>query len=395
VNFETDTPSLSALLSPMPATEFFSEYWEEKPLVLCRNAGNPYCDLPTLDDIDRELATHSLRRSDVRLANPEGAPESSTYTLPDGRIDVLALTKLLAAGTTIVFDQMQRRLVSLGKLCRNLESELGIAFQTNLYLSPPGSGGFKVHYDTHDVFVLQLVGSKNWELFESELKLPLRGQDHEKSETGPGPCTRRFTLRPGDLVYIPRGIYHSARAGEEMSLHATLGALSKTWAELIIEAISELSLRDKELRRALPVGFGISSFDTEELRRKFDRLSVRTLSSLDLDEAANSLKREFLRSHSPDLQEQLSFLSHLSSLTGESTVVARPNCVYSIHPDGDRLTLCFANNVIDFPQEVEPSLIALLSGSRLAVADVPGVLDLDSCLLLVRRLIEEGLLRIC
>jgi hypothetical protein len=200
-------------------------------------------------------------------------------------------------------------------------------------------------------------------------------------------------LRQGDLAYIPRGIYHSARAGEKMSLHATLGVLNKTWAELLIEATSELALRDVELRRSLPIGFGLSNFDPAKLKQKFDHLASRTFLALDLEVAANSMRREFLRSHSPDLQQQLFVLSRLSLLAPESTVVARPNCIYSIHSCDDRLTLCFANNVIDFPCEVEPSLVALLSGSPMAVADVPGVLDLDSRLLLVRRLIQEGLLR--
>lgn len=69
-------------------------------------------------------------------------------------IDAVAVSKLFANGVTIVLDQMQRRLLTLATLCRDMENEVGTTFQTNLYLTPPHGGGFEVHYDTHDVFIL-------------------------------------------------------------------------------------------------------------------------------------------------------------------------------------------------------------------------------------------------
>jgi hypothetical protein len=47
---------------------------------------------------------------------------------------------------------------------------------------------------------------------------------------------------------------------------------------------------------------------------------------------------------------------------------------------------------LTFPVWVEPALGALLPKERFAVADLAGVLDPESRLVLVRRLIREGLL---
>jgi ribosomal protein L16 Arg81 hydroxylase len=37
---------------------------------------------------------------------------------------------------------------------------VNVPAQTNIYLSPPNAQGFGTHFDSHDVFVLQVAGSK-------------------------------------------------------------------------------------------------------------------------------------------------------------------------------------------------------------------------------------------
>lgn len=382
---------LSELLSPITPTEFFADYWERRPLILNRDTPDKFRALPTIGDIERSLATSGFRHPDVRLANPDNAPKTADYTLPDGRIDVLAVTKLFAGGVTMVFEQMHRKLPALRDLCRSLESELGIALQTNLYLSPPGAGGFKVHYDTHDVFVLQVEGSKDWELFESPIELPMRGQYHDQPGLAPGASAKRFRLSRGDLAYIPRGIYHAACAGKDRSLHITLGTLSKTWCELILEAISELSLRDVEMRRALPIGFGTGSFDPASARTHLFRLLDRAVASVDFDATVRSLQQEFIRTRDPDLREQLANLAQLGTLSPETPVRARANCIYSVEETESGVTLRYLNSVIDLPAHTAQSLADVLSGRTAKVSDISGPLDTESKLVLVRRLIEEGL----
>ena len=80
-----------------------------------------------------------------------------------------------------------------------------------------------------------------------------------------GEVTEKFTLRPGDCLYLPRGLMHDAEnVGEEPSLHITVGLITKTWADLLLEAISELALSEPGFRRSLPPGFAGRDFDREE-----------------------------------------------------------------------------------------------------------------------------------
>ena len=382
----------ASLISPIAPETFFSDVWEKQPLVVKRHGASAYGDLLSIVDVDEALTTLNLSYPEIRLARVDQPPDAADYTFSDGRIDPLAVTKLFRSGVTIVLDQMQRRLPSLGELCRDLESELGVAFQTNLYVTPPHAAGFKGHYDTHDVFVLQIAGSKEWEIFESHVELPMPGQRGDKNDAPPGTVTDRFTLDAGDLVYLPRGTYHQARASDEMSLHVTLGAMVRTWCEFLLEAVSELSLRDVAFRHALPIGMGVGTFDQAGAQKEFRSLLARLAESSDFEKTALSLSRDFLRQHDGILRQQLVQVSALDDLSSESIVVARAGAVHTVERVGDTLTVHHLNTAIELPAHAEKSVSSALSGDPLRVADIAGGLDLEGKLALARKLIEEGLL---
>ena len=64
----------------------------------------------------------------------------------------------------------------------------------NAYLTPPGSQGFAVHSDTHDVFVFQTAGSKQWEVHTPD-------------------GVEQVLLEPGVSMYLPTGTPRRPRAG--------------------------------------------------------------------------------------------------------------------------------------------------------------------------------------
>ena len=60
-------------------------------------------------------------------------------------------------------------------------------------MTPPQNQGFSAHYDTHDVFVLQVAGSKRWVVHPPVLADPLPGQDWDQHgrRSPPGRPNRR------------------------------------------------------------------------------------------------------------------------------------------------------------------------------------------------------------
>jgi len=121
-----------------------------------------------------------------------------------------------------------------------LDQELNV----NAYLSPTAAAaGLAPHHDLYDVFVLQLEGSKEWELhgdrdsrFESQAWLD-RGDMSSGTEG-------RFRLTPGDVLYLPEGLRHRARnATSSRSFHLTVGVFAKTEHSVVEWVMTEVARR--------------------------------------------------------------------------------------------------------------------------------------------------------
>ena len=181
---------------------------------------------------------------------------------------------------------------------RALLPRAGIVFsahvQTNLYLTPPNAQGFKTHYDNHDVFVLQMEGEKSWRLYEKPIDTPFRGEAFHCGVHKAAQLQQEFVLKAGDCAYVPRGLMHDAlTSGDAPSLHITVGLITRTWADLMLEAVSEVALRTPELRRSLPPGFAHSEFDRTEARAHLKQLGEIVARDIELDPALRSHGRQF------------------------------------------------------------------------------------------------------
>src|SRR6185437_8941466 len=136
------------------------------------------------------------------------------------------------AGATLVLERMDAYLPGLAALCRAVELETDGSAWPNLYWTPPRARGFDAHRDDHDVFILQIHGTKQWTLYAMAPPLP-DGEQEGDHPRPPGKVSARCLLRPGDLLYIPRGLAHSAKSGARDSLHVTLGLRLPTWKALL------------------------------------------------------------------------------------------------------------------------------------------------------------------
>ena len=114
----------------------------------------------------------------------------------------------------------------------SLERELGEKIQVNLYAGWHSEPGFNVHWDDHDVIVLQLAGRKKWMIYGETRKHPL-ASDVERDTTPPDEPIWEETISDGDLLYIPRGFWHVATPLDEASLHLTIGIPNRTGIDLM------------------------------------------------------------------------------------------------------------------------------------------------------------------
>ena len=129
--------------------------------------------LLSFDDVDHLLTSTAIRTPAVRLAQDGAVLPASDYTRSGatlagqpltGLVDARKVIDLFEGGATVVLQGLHRYWPPLTRLIAELELALGHPCQANAYLTPPGSQGFAVHSDSHDVFVFQTHGSKLWEV---------------------------------------------------------------------------------------------------------------------------------------------------------------------------------------------------------------------------------------
>lgn len=380
---------LTKLLDPVSPAQFFGEYWEEKPLLVSRHDRDYYGALLTLAETEPLIAV--LPPDSVTLANAARSLEVAEYARADGSLDVVKAFQLFADGATIVIDHVHKRLEKVAACCRNLEREMGAPVHCNLYLTPSGGTGFATHYDTHDVLLLQLAGSKQWTIFDSPVRLPLSGQHFDPKLHAVGPITMSVVLNAGDLLYIPRGFLHSAQSRDETSLHATLGVKPYRWADAIMETMAQLCLSDPAFRRALPADLGRPYFDVGVARSVLADLLARAVEEAKPDVALDRIVDSFVSDRRAFVPGQLAQAQLSKKLTPGDVVGARSEAIYRLYPDGDRIRMKSQGRETTLPAESAAALAFALENGRYRVRDLPGDLDDEDKVALVACLINEGL----
>jgi Cupin superfamily protein len=285
-------------------------------------------------------------------------------------------------GATIVLQGLHLTKPSVAEFCRSLEQTLGHPAQANAYYTPRHAQGLPVHHDTHDVFVLQVSGEKRWLVYEPAWELPLKHQKYSEEMGEPGPAVEDRVLRPGDMLYLPRGWLHEALTSETDSLHLTVGVNIVTWQDAFKAALEELG-GELPFRRSWQSGNGADDL-VEALRAR-----------LGADEVERRARESLVRSRRPIRAGQMAQLRALDALEPGSRLERRPSVLAELVEQDTGIALVFEGKDVIFPAHVAEELEAIVrSDEPFTAAALPGSLDDDGRLVLVRRLVREGFLQL-
>jgi len=382
--------SLPQLLQPVGVDAFFSRYYEREALVIQRERPGYYDGLLSLQTLDDLIGGTALSSDEIIVADHSRNIQPADYQRDDESVDAVRVHRLFDEGATITLRQLQRRVPALAKLCRSVEQRLSCACQTNVYFTPANAQGFEIHHDTHDVFILQLAGSKRWQTYEPGLRLPLPGQRYFWNTLSAGPPVSAFTLNPGDLFYCPRGIPHDAQSAQEASVHISLGARVSTWAELMVEILADVALRDPAFRASLPPDFASRDVPAQVMDTKLRDLYARLQQQARPHHVLGQLAERFVDDHPAQLSGQAATLRQAVSLTLESTVGVRPGLIYRIFEHRGKVTLLCNSRQIAMPGYAAPALSFALTSESFRIRNLPGSLTDSGKIVLVRRLMQEG-----
>jgi ribosomal protein L16 Arg81 hydroxylase len=382
------------LIDPVAAETFGRVYWEKQPLIIRRTNPDYYRGLLSLENVDSILSTSSIRPPEIRLlydGKETPLKQLRANRLGSPAVQLESLYEEYRKGSTIVLQFLHERWRPLTELCRSLAAELSAYFQVNAYLTPANEKGLNTHYDAHDVFVLQAEGSKHWRLYRGPIHLPLPGQTYNP-QMEPGELVEELDLRPGELIYIPRGFMHDAVAVDSTSLHLTVGVIPVTWAAVVLQAAESVIEEDARFRESLPLGFAANAELKALAKDRFVELLAVLHKRMEAMPCIENAAEKALLGRQPLLDGHLLDLEGVSRLNVETKIWRRLNLQWSLSTAGKDVLLHFHGKMVQVPAHAESTLRFITEAEQFAAADLPGDLDDTGKLVLLQRLIREGFL---
>lgn len=238
--------NLATLIHPHSLHEFLSAYHKNEPFVVHHKEPiKALMDLPFLSSLES-------------LINAWPFPIEAH--LPDVRDEASAIEttpkdaqKLFDNGMGLLFKEANKISPVLQNWVDAIRQDLGLSaltFGRNLIYATPDGKGTAPHFDQNINFVFQLHGTKVWTMapnkdvihpmtrhtmglatdpeLESYLNSPLPQQMPRD--------ILRCELKPGSLLFVPRGYWHSTEAaGDALALNFTYTA--PTWIDLFTAAL--------------------------------------------------------------------------------------------------------------------------------------------------------------
>ncbi len=348
--------------------------------------GSPRRGFVTSAQLWDSALRRGLRAPSFRLVR-DGATLSSAATCRRAGIghrtidDVIQPNRVLelhAAGASMVLQGLQFSEPHLGRTANNLALDLGHAVQVNAYLSPAAAKGLELHFDYHDVFVLQLDGAKRWRVWE-----PLERTRHPVRSGPPEPMPTfdelrepalDLTLQAGDCLYLPRGFPHAAETIDSASSHLTIGIIAPTWQQAVRRAVDE-AVAAGDLRESIAVDIR-GRPGLEALVPHLDPLALRRW-----------MAQEVWRRQPATRLRPL----HPPTIGLDTRLVVTPGPLLWLTAAGDRIEFGLGDRALTMPAEAADLLDAILrSNQPFSLGGLEVSLDDASRLVVGARLAAEG-----
>ena len=257
--------SFADILAPVTPEEFFAVYYGKKALHVPGTAEKfaSVMSWARLNDILNMTGIWSGASLQLFLDREAVPPREYCRPAADRgtgaevpRPDPARVTELIRRGASVIANDIDSLNPGLAATANAMEAALEAKVQANLYCSWQKHQAFDTHFDTHDVYAIHVEGEKTWRIYEGRLEDPVAhpafkalGQPyHDKAR---GKVKTEFTMRPGDLLYIPRGVYHDAVALTEGTIHISLGATAVIGLDFLT-ALFERAIHDPLARANMP-----------------------------------------------------------------------------------------------------------------------------------------------
>ena len=393
------TPTFGELVGD--EAEFFASYFTQRPLFRPGALAGDMSEILSIADMDDIVHQEGLRSSLFRMLGRGVLATGPALTRRlelrreghsfDDAPDADKIYAHFRSGKTLIHAGLNHTRPNLRRLCGILTEKFAAPSEAVAFLTPAGTQAGTVHSDPSDVYIIQLAGSKHWQVWPTpESRRMGVDREHETAEL-PEPILDTV-LRPGDVLYLPYGTPHVAAAKEQTSLHLTMVALTPTWSRLLAQVLENVLDEDEDFWSVPYLGDTPANVDAA-MREKLTVLTAR-LGRLDTQPA---LRRVVDAGRAYTGVAQGSYFQEMATVDGidaDTKVSSVPDStVFHDVTDGVGQVTINGNRI----RILEGGVAALRSvneGAPLRAGDFLSGRTPQESLAMVRQLIRLGALRI-
>jgi ribosomal protein L16 Arg81 hydroxylase len=350
------------LLAPLTPEEFLTDWWAGKPR-LTRVDADRLRELVDQAAFLRAVGAPGASAAGVRLHAGGHDARGDHVELA---ITAEQIRPLLALGHTIHAFHLQAVHEPARALIADATRTLGVVatMDVGVFLSGDASG-FGFHYDATATWTMQLEGEKLWWHGKAPIA-PFPRRNHaatatERAAMDADEVVER-RLQPGDVLYLPPGTWHRARAVGH-SLHASINIRPSSVLDLVRDALAPL-LDDARWRR---IPLGAESGVAAELAERMADLRAH-VAALAPDALVDAWRRRSVSSDDTAPIRPDEVLARIADIEVTETVGADDDARLALHLAGQR--------VASLPGDARQFVAALAAARRFRAGDA-GAWDID------------------
>ncbi len=258
--------TLDELLHPITRDRFDADYNDRKPLHIPAEEGAAkrslldWARFNTLLDQSSIWTAQSLKMvfNGQPIPPEQYCVESRSQSGTTLRPSPAKVQTLLAMGASVIAGDVQELTPELRALSHRLARDFAGLVGANVYCSFGGVQAFDTHFDLHHVFAVQVEGEKTWRLYENRAEAPVSfpvddAETRRWFAQTRGRLMTEVRMRPGDVLYLPRGWYHDAMTAEGASLHVTF-SVTPLYGRVLFGLLESAAMQDPAFREWLAPG---------------------------------------------------------------------------------------------------------------------------------------------
>jgi ribosomal protein L16 Arg81 hydroxylase len=275
--------TLQDLVSPLPEAKFLAHLRDRTVAFIPTSGLNRFQTLLDWDELNHliESAHYPIERLNVL----RDSFSVTSFYLKGGRVDSAALSSLLDEGGTLIFSRLDQFLPKLWRLCHQIAERTGERVTAEAIVTS-GSSALPQSYNKNDICVLQMAGSKRWQLCGPPVVNPVKGMTDQ-----PPPQSSPFfdeTLRAGDFLFLPAGYWHRCENGPGRSLHVCI-VFEPPYGRDVVTFLASQLMADETFKQPLTRYADANALAAHEaaLKARFiDRVQVWSLAGFLAERAA-------------------------------------------------------------------------------------------------------------